>query len=271
MSFFWATIYGIIQGVTEFLPVSSSGHLAVLPYFFSFKDPGVMFDLMMHLGTALAVMLYFYKDILLLFKEFIFIFTKKSFKYSSFFINFSVATFFSILGIFILKETAFTYGRYPLLIAINLIFFGLIMWWSDKKGSEFGDMVGGLELKRAIVIGLGQCLAIFPGVSRSGITLTAGRFLGLSRFEAGRFSFLLSLPIIVGSSLYKWNAIFNNEKNVVEGEVLLYGVACSFIFGILTIHFFLKFISKVGLGHFTLYRVLLGLGLIALILSRATT
>ncbi|MBL7666126.1 MAG: undecaprenyl-diphosphate phosphatase [Bacteriovoracaceae bacterium] len=263
MDYLSAFVYGLIQGVTEFAPVSSSGHLAVLPYFMQINDPGVFFDLMMHLGTALAVMIYFRRDIFVLLAELApALINFKSDKPSHHYVrNLLFATFVSVFFILVLKDLAEDYGRNPLFIAFNLIFFGFILYLSDSRANsdeEVSPMYKKAQWLRAGLMGFAQSLAIFPGVSRSGITISAGRFKGLNRHHASSFSFLLSLPIILAGIVYKIPTYLasGNTENVA---VLFFGVLIAFIFGIITIHFFLKFISKIGLKIFFIYRLALGL------------
>ena len=254
-------IYGIIQGLTEFLPVSSSGHLALLPFLMKFKDPGVVFDLAMHVGTALAVLVYFFKDVRIILLPLLSpktsITTHKNFSFNSI-----VATVSSVILILILRPFAKEYGRDIFLIAFQLAFFGILMIFIDKRNSrlETQFMEQAKDWKRAILIGLSQSIAIFPGVSRSGITLTMARHLGMGRVEASRFSFLLSLPIILGGFIIKLPEVMNNP--VIKIEMILIGVITSFLVGLLTIHYFLKLIQRVGLVWFGVYRVLLAVLLV---------
>jgi undecaprenyl-diphosphatase len=260
MSNLWAIIYGFIQGISEFLPVSSSGHLALLPKFFDVSDPGVVFDLVMHLGTALAVIIYYHKEIKQLILELFEIVKSRSLARGFFFQNFALATIVSFILILIIKDFALMYGREGTFIGANLIFFGILMFLSDlKKEDDSISLVENKNYFRAIVIGASQSFAIFPGVSRSGITLTSARFMNLSRLEASRFSFLLSLPIILASVAYKVPEIASGVAINVDLSVILIGVISSFIFGIVTIHCFLKLISKMGLWIFTVYRIIIGL------------
>lgn len=267
MNEWWATLYGFIQGLTEFLPVSSSGHLAIVPFFFELQDPGVVFDLMMHLGTAFAVIMYFWKDVkVLLFEALLFL--KRDFKGSGYFQNFAFATTGSFVLILMIKGLAFEYGRSPLVIAGNLMFFGILMFISDTKEDRGVDLTQKRDLKTSLIIGLSQSIAVFPGVSRSGITLTSSRFLGMGRVAASRFSFLLSLPVILGSAIFKLPEVLSGEATYVSASVILIGIISSFVFGLLTIHFFLKLISKIGLKSFTIYRLILGLILLYFIFTR---
>lgn len=266
MEILWAIVYGIIQGITEYLPVSSSAHLALLPKFFNFKDPGFFFDLLMHLGTALAIIVYFRISINNLISEYVKIVKSRSFKDSPYALNFSLATFSSVLLILCFKDYAILYGRSSLLIGVNLIAFGVLLYLCDLKSKSKESLLIQKNFKTSILIGISQVLAIFPGVSRSGITISSARLLGQGRKEASEFSFLLSLPIIIGSVIYKSISIFK-DGTVLEVNWLasIIGVAVSFIVGVLTIHYFLKLIGKIGFGTFAIYRVVLGVIILTLI------
>lgn len=259
-----AITYGLIQGLTEFLPVSSSGHLALLPHFLKIEDPGVFFDLAMHVGTALSILLYFQKEVRHLLTQVIRV-AKKPARYrdESYAVNMILATLTTVFWVFILKGFAESYGRNPQVIAVNLIVFGVLMIIADKF---FVDNETGLmekpQLGRASLVGLFQALAIFPGVSRSGSTLTISRFLGLGREEATRFSFLLSLPLIFGGFLYKLKDAMGESFELVP---CIIGVVVSFLTGLVTIHFFLKFIKKIGLLSFGIYRFILAIVIFSLL------
>lgn len=263
MDILQATFYGIIQGLTEFLPISSSGHLALLPKFLNIKDPGVAFDLTMHVGTALAVILYFRKELKELIKDTFWTVLGKKEKLTSrsllplYMIASTVTT---LLLVVVLKGFVESWGaRAPKIIAFNLAFFGLLMFWADFKGSKSSNelMVKKDQWKKALLIGFFQGFAIFPGVSRSGATLTISRFLGLERDEASRYSFLLSLPIILGGFVLKLPELLIADGQGVSIIACLWGTLMSFIMGLLSIHFFLKLIQNLGLGVYAIYRILL--------------
>ena len=263
-------LYGFIQGVTEFLPVSSSGHLALIPKFLDWKDPGVAFDLWMHVGTALAVLVYFYRQIFPLIIE-----LGKTIASPTAPINANRAYLFNIIiatGItgalaLSVKDLGESVGRLPAAIGINLILFGLFMFGADFIASQRelaieheghqrkNDLFNSLLIKESIFIGLFQAMAIFPGVSRSGATLSIMRMMSISRSEAASFSFILSLPIIFIGAIMKAGDL-EGAINIYE---LILGVSVSFIVGIITIHFFLQMIKKIGLGVFCIYRILLAL------------
>lgn len=267
-----AIIYGVIQGLSEFLPVSSSGHLALLPHVIQIQDPGVVFDLMMHLGTALAVATYFRHDIIRYVKVFTpaLVDLKKGGEDRLFVRNFIFATFVSVVFIVALIPIS-KLARNPWFIVINLSIFGALLWIADilnrKRSSHLeAPMESGMQWKLAGLIGLAQALAIFPGVSRSGITLTMALFLGMKRKEAGSFSFLMSLPIIFAGILKEVPDIMK-EQNSSQLIVLVAGVVTSFIVGWATIHFFMKLIGRIQLGYFAIYRWAIALLVFLLILK----
>jgi undecaprenyl-diphosphatase len=259
LKWFEAIIYGLIQGMSEFLPVSSSGHLALLPYVMRIKDPGVVFDLMMHLGTALGVIIYFRKDIFSYAKTLTpsLVNLKSGTKSSWFTRNFIYATFVSIFFIVCLLLPS-KMARTPWIIVFNLSFFGLLLWIADVKNRKNlnlldSPMEKGMQWKLAGLIGLAQALAIFPGVSRSGITLSIALFLGMKRKEAGQFSFLLSLPIIL-AWIFKEIPDLLKEGSSESVGILFIGIAPSFVVGLFTIHFFMKLIGQIELKYFAFYR-----------------
>ncbi len=269
MTWFEAVIYGVIQGLSEFLPVSSSGHLALLPHVMKIQDPGVIFDLMMHFGTALGVITYFRKDIL----QYARVLDPSlvNFKVGTpqqwFVRNFITATFTSIFFIVLFIPVS-KLARDPYIIVFNLVCFGALLWFADYKNSKSttleAPMEQGMQWRLTMIIGAAQAVAIFPGVSRSGITLTAALLLGMKRKEAGAFSFLLSLPIIIAG-------IFKEIPELVSADperinILLIGITTSFIVGFLTIHFFMKVIGSIKLMYFSIYRWIIA-GVMVWILS----
>lgn len=264
MGFIDAIVYGLIQGLSEFLPVSSSGHLALLPYVMKIDDPGVVFDLMMHFGTALAVITYFRNDIYRYAKTFTP--ALANFKIGGenrwFVRNFIFATFTSVLFILLLMPVA-KLARNPWIIISNLSVFGGLLWFADWKNSKNDKLLNSpmteyFNWKLAGLIGFAQAFAIFPGVSRSGITLTMALLLGMRRKEAGSFSFLLSLPIIIAGILKEMPELVKNPDDS-SLLILLTGVTVSFIVGWATIHFFMKLIGKIELKYFAFYRWIIAL------------
>ncbi len=257
MNHLWAVFYGIIQGLTEFLPVSSSGHLALLPYLGNIKDPGLSFDLAMHIGTALAVFVYFHKRVFSILRN-LFNIVKPQNADQFFAQYFIIATFVSGSLALILKPLAELYGRNHLFISFNLVFFGIILYFIDKYGKVKEDPFKKENgIKAAFFVGLFQVLAIFPGVSRSGITITAARMFGASKEDSSSFSFLLSLPLIFGGALLKARELVNSDATF-DYYYCLTGIFVSFVVGLVTIHYFLKLIKKIDFKYFMHYRLLLG-------------
>lgn len=260
MSFVIVLAYGIIQGLTEFLPVSSSGHLALMPHLFHFQDPGVGFDLWMHLGTALAVVVYFRAMI----KEQLILLLQIKQKWSSpelnFIKNFALSTLVTVILALIFKNFAATLGRQKEIIIFNLAIFALFMMVADlvgKKGKKKSDLNTTLRPLYAFLVGVFQAFAIFPGVSRSGITLTISRLLGMGREEATKYSFLLSLPIIFGGIVMEAPKLLGGAYGNTHLGSWCLGLLVSFLAGLASIHFFIKVVVRFGLHAFGAYRILL--------------
>ncbi|MGB0452532.1 MAG: undecaprenyl-diphosphate phosphatase [Bacteriovoracaceae bacterium] len=262
MSEIIAVFYGLIQGMTEFLPVSSSGHLALFPKFMNFKDPGVAFDLAMHVGTAFSIMFYFKKDIVDLFQGLISRSKEPELLASkAFAVNLIIATICSVLVVLLIKDYAEFYGRSSKFIAFNLIFFGVLLYISDRFSKQDEAFSKEIVTKNkpifSILMGFFQAIAVFPGVSRSGITITMARFSGVSREAGARYSFLLSLPLIFGGFIYK--LLSEGEDFQFDTNYLFIGLFSSFFSGLIAIHFFLKIFKKIGVFWFSIYRIALGL------------
>jgi undecaprenyl-diphosphatase len=263
---FQSTFLGIIQGLGEFLPISSTAHLILIPYFFHWKDPGLAFDVALHFGTLIAVLAFFWRDWISIFKL---VFQNKiqnstlpadqqELKVQKYGKNtlylLIVATIPGALAGFVLEKKAETIFRHPLLIAVSLALMGLILYLADhysKKELSIQD----IGWKKAIIIGLAQAIAIIPGVSRSGSTMSAALFLGINRKDAARFSFLLSTPIILGASILKLPELLHNGINIS----IIAGVVFSAMSGYLAIKYLLKFIEKTGYFPFFIYRLVLAL------------
>ena len=269
MEFMVSFIYGLIQGITEFVPVSSSGHLAILPHLLHMEDPGVIFDLSMHVGTALAVIVYFKSDVSHLIISVIYFILRKKMSegYHNYTCNFLVATISTFIVVISIQSIALKYGRSDLFIGINLAVFGVLMYLADRYAptKNRGQLFKEINIYDSILIGISQGLAIFPGVSRSGITLTMARFRGHKRHEAASFSFLLSLPIILGGFMIKSPQLFVVDRSFNLLTCFL-GALFAFFFGLLGIHLFFKIIKNMGLGIFAVYRVALAVGIFYFVL-----
>jgi undecaprenyl-diphosphatase len=253
MTILQAIIYGIIQGAGEFLPISSTAHLVLAPYFFGWKDPGLSFDVALHLGTLIAVVIFFFWDWVEIIKIGIFRKQSDEGKYSkNIFWFLVVATIPGMIAGILFEQKAETSFRNPLLIAFTLAIVGFILYMADKKLKAKKDL-NSIGWKDSIIIGLSQALSIIPGVSRSGSTITSGLFLGLDRKSAARFSFLLSTPIIFGAAALKLPHLFSGGINMN----LVVAILVSALSGFLAIKYLLKFIEKTSYKIFFWYRLAL--------------
>ncbi|MFA5878764.1 MAG: undecaprenyl-diphosphatase UppP [Candidatus Margulisiibacteriota bacterium] len=253
MDLLQAISYGIVQGLGEFLPISSSAHLIALPQIFGWQDPGLSFDVALHLGTLAALLLFFWKDWLRLIHAGFTNIKSTDGKLFWFIIIASIPG--AIIGK-LLEKHAETIFRNLLLIGIMLIVMGLILYVADKF-SKKKDSIEKIGFWRSFGIGVSQALAIVPGVSRSGITITLGLFLGLNKESAARFSFLLSTPIVLGAGLLKLKDLAATPINQLP--FLLIGVTFSALTGFLCIKFLLNYLKTKGFGIFVIYRILLGI------------
>ena len=258
-------VLAIVQGITEFLPVSSSAHLILVPVLSNWQDQGLAFDVAVHLGTLSAVIFYFRHEIRkMLSAWFGSLIIRKQTPDSKLAWAIGLGTIPVGLAGLLGKDFIEAYLRSPLVIASTTIIFGILLWLADRKSdrarSEY-DMKWG----DVLLIGLSQALALIPGTSRSGVTMTAALFLGFTREAAARFSFLLSIPVIIlaGSLLLK--DLLESDLPV-DWMALILGAVLSAISAWICIHYFLKFLSKLGMMPFVLYRLFLGAFLFAMFL-----
>ena len=250
MGIFQAIVYGVVQGIGEFLPISSTAHLILVPWFLGWEDPGVAFDVALHLGTALAVILFFWKDWVSLINSG---FTKPKSDNGKLFWFIVAATIpGGIFGVFLDKYMESF--RNPALIGIMLIIMGIVLYYADKIGNR-EIKIEKIGLKRSLIVGFSQVLAIIPGVSRSGITMSTGRFMGIERESIAKFTFLLSSPIILGDALYHLKKMGNVPIDKVS---FIVAVLTSAIVGALTIKFLLDYLKNKGFAIFSIYRFVLG-------------
>jgi undecaprenyl-diphosphatase len=247
-----AAILGLVQGLGEFLPISSSAHLVIVPWLFNWEDPGLTFDIALHFGTLIAVVIYFWKDWLVLIKQGV---TDVGSREGRLFWYLVLATIPGALIGLLLEKKAETSFRNPVLIAIMLIALGIVLYWVDRKSAK-NIAAENISLKTSFFIGLSQALAIIPGVSRSGITMTTGLFMGLTRGGAARFSFLLSAPIIFGAAIIKVPHIIANPS--IINTPFIVGMIVSCITGVASIGFLLRYLQTKTFLPFVLYRFLLG-------------
>jgi undecaprenyl-diphosphatase len=262
-----ATVLGILQGLTEVLPISSSAHLILVPWLFNWPESGLTFDVALHLGTFIALCLYFWRDILELVINFFNGLSGKGLHTPG-----SRLPFYLIAGTIPAAIAGKTlegpieeiFRKSPALIAAFLIIFGLLLAFADTTGAKRWKM-DRITLKFALIIGLAQCLALIPGVSRSGITITAALLLGFNREAAARFSFLLSLPVVAGAAVLKLGHLVRDGVPAGELPPMLIGVVTSAIFGYLSVAFLLRFVQKSSLYPFVWYRLLAGSGILVFI------
>ena len=263
MEIFQIIILALMQGLTEFLPVSSSAHLILVPQLTGWADQGLAFDVAVHLGSLIAVLLYFRADLVpLLGSWFKSIKTFELTPESRLVWGVGIATIpAGIVGLVISGLDFEEVLRSPLIIASTTILFGLLLGWSDWTGKRERDEYS-LSWKDIIVIGIAQAFALIPGTSRSGVTMTAALFLGINRKAAARFSFLLAIPIIILAGGAKTVSLIG-QKAAVDWSSLGLGVVFSAISAYFCIHAFISLLDRIGMLPFVVYR--LGLGLVLLI------
>ncbi|PKN20465.1 MAG: UDP-diphosphatase [Deltaproteobacteria bacterium HGW-Deltaproteobacteria-6] len=262
MDIIQAVVLGLVQGLGEFLPISSSAHLVLVPWLMKWVDPGLTFDIALHVGTLIAVVLYFWKDWLKLLSKGI---TQPKEREGKLFWYLVLATIPGAAIGFLLENIAETIFRNPVLIACMLILLGIILFFVDRKGTKQID-VEHITLRTSFLIGLSQALAIIPGVSRSGITMTTALALGMTREGAARFSFLLSAPIILGAALVKVPTLIANPA-IIDASFLT-GMVVACIAGLASIGFLLRYIQTKTFLPFVIYRFALGAVVIAVAVIR---
>ena len=257
MTVFQAIVLGLVQGLAEFLPISSSAHLALTPYFLGWEDPGLAFDVALHLGTLMALAWYFRADWIAL--------TQSAWRIVRYrradginerrVLFLIVATIPGAIAGLLVNDLAETTFRSPALIACTLIIMGVLLWAADRFAPR-ARAESEIRWRDAILIGCAQMFALIPGVSRSGSTMTAGRALGLERVAAARFSFLMSMPITLAAVILKTPEALAQQGLSVA---LVAGILAAGLSSWLAIAVLLRFISRNSFGVFAVYRVLLGL------------
>ena len=252
MSLNFLIILSIIQGISEFLPISSSAHLILFPFFNENPYQGRSFDVCLHFGCLLAVLYYLRKDLIFYMKNF---FYNKNKSLSIMFIKLMIVGTIPVIvfGAFI-TLIKLDFGNTIILIGWTTLIFGFLLGISDFKKVKKKE----INLKDAFLIGIFQSLAVIPGVSRSGIVITAGRFLGYNRFSSSKFSLFLSIPVIISATIFELFQLYNNDEFIFTKEYLI-GIILTFIIALTTIMLFMNYIEKISLKIFVLYRLLLGL------------
>jgi len=290
MEIIQSIILGVIQGVAEFLPISSSGHLVLVPHIFGWEDQGLAFDVALHWGTLIAVLIYFRKDWMRILRKSYLLSRVVSIKYlvlsikqnsqpktgllsrrtiapwteklkSDILFIIIIATIPGIIAGLLLNDCAETVFRNPLIVAGALFSGAILLFYADKIGTKKTDLTN-LTIKMGILIGLFQALAIVPGVSRSGITITIALFLGLRRTDAARFSFLLSTPIILGAGIKEFPSLIESGLNIN----IIIGVLVSAISGYLAIKYMLKYLENKSYNIFVGYRMVLAIAILFFVL-----
>ena len=244
-------ILSLVQGVAEFIPVSSSSHLILASEYLNLKNQNLSIDVSLHIGSFIAVIFYFYKDILNFYEN------------KDLFIKIFLSSIpVMLIGYFLLKTGGIEKIRNLETIAWTTLIFGILLYISDKFKME-KNIKEKFSLKSAIFIGILQILSLFPGVSRSGIAITAARFLNFKRTDSAKISFLISIPILGAVSSFGFlNILLSKDSDFTQMNLI--AIFFSFVFSFLTIKYFLKYIKKFSLNIFVIYRVLLGLLLLKL-------
>jgi len=258
----WQAIwFAVLQGFTEFLPISSSGHLVLAPHLMGWPDQGLAFDVAVHFGTLIAVVAYFRRDLMLMARDWLRAVTGGPSTPDS---RLATAVIWGTVPValagFFLAGLAESEFRAPLMVASTTAGFGIVLWLADRRGQRTRDHYS-LQWSDVMLIGMVQVLALVPGTSRSGITMTAGLLLGLSREASARFSFLLAVPVILAASALKTVHLVGSPEPT-DWVALGVGVVASAVVAYLTIRYFLAYIGRMGMWPFAVYRVALALWIV---------
>lgn len=259
-------VLGAIQGLTEFFPVSSSGHLILVPVLLGWPDQGLAFDTVLHLGT-LAALLWFFRAELWSLAVRVFKRDVDGRRAREFVLKLAVATIPAVIAALLLKDAIESVFRSGNLVAFNLALWGLVLLWADRsvQAGVKDESVESVSWKQALAVGLAQPLALIPGTSRSGITITAGLFSGLSRAAAARFSFFLSIPVVAGAGLSGLSDFFEQGSGSGGILVLAIGFLSAMLCGLFAIRFLLSYVAKRRYDLFVAYRLALALLVVLLV------
>jgi undecaprenyl-diphosphatase len=267
MSTLEAIVLGIVQGLTEFLPISSTGHLRIVPAFLGWEDPGAAFTAVTQLGTMAAVLLYFREDLVRIARAWLGSLNDRAKRREhDARLGWYIVLGTVPIGVFgvLFKDQIETGARDLYVIGTTLIVLGLVLAAAEKVGTRDRDL-DQIKTKDGFWVGIAQAAALIPGVSRSGATITAGLFLGLDRAAAARFSFLLSVPAVVLSGLFELSSIIEGEEGQHVGAgALVIATAFAFVFGYASIAFLLRFLASHSTLVFVAYRVVLGVVVLSL-------
>ncbi len=252
-------ILALIQGLTELIPISSSGHLLLAGHIMHWQDQGLFFDVALHLGTVLAIMLYFRKTVGALMSSAFNALRGRTDDHTQMMIFLIIGTIPAVIG-GVLVSAVLANLRSPTLTLINMVVFGAILYVADKKGPK-GRLEKDMKLTDAILIGCAQAIALLPGVSRSGACMTMARTLGFKRSEAFTFTMMLSIPAILAATVYTTFQAYMADTMIIDTPVLV-GVSVSFMTSYMAIHLVFAWISRYSLALFAFYRIIVG-GLVA--------
>ncbi|MBC8013922.1 MAG: undecaprenyl-diphosphate phosphatase [Methyloceanibacter sp.] len=258
-------VLAVVQGITEFLPISSSGHLILVPKLMHWQDQGLVVDVMTHIGTLFAILIYFWRDVWRITRGALELFKGKVTDEGRLAIYIVLATIPAVaFGVF-LKEFGFAdLERNVAGVAWNTILYGILMLVADMVGPQQRTMAN-MTLGSALLIGVAQALALIPGTSRSGATMTAGRFLGFTRPDSARFSFLLGIPAIAGAGVFTVGDALASGEPITMGAV--YCAILTFFAGLAAIAFLMALVRRISFLPFVLYRMVLGGFLLVMIYS----
>jgi undecaprenyl-diphosphatase len=262
MSFLHLISLAALQGLTEFLPVSSSGHLILFSKLLNFKDEGLLVDVALHIGSLFAVLIYFKTEVLQMLQAVFKSRFKPDFKfvYNKLAFLILIASVPALVVGFYLRNTGVDFLRNPKIIGFNILFYGILLYVADKYFKSRRS-VQNMHIKDALFIGLAQCLALIPGTSRSGITITMARTLNITRVDAAKFSMLLSLPVIAAAGFLEGYRLWVSGSSA-DMLTAFYGIVLSFIASYTVICLMMKWLQHYSFTPFVIYRVFLGLYLL---------
>jgi len=257
MALYHLLVLAVVQGLTEFLPVSSSGHLVLTSRVMGWEDQGIVIDIAVHLGTLLAVVIYFWRDVGRVIGGSLRLVTFRGGPDARLAIMLLIATLPIVLAGFLAKDLVETVFRSVEVIAWATIGFALLLWLADRIGMTV-QRIEHIGAVAALLIGLSQVLALIPGTSRSGITMTAGRFLGMERAETARFSLLLSIPTIIGAGVLEGAEVWQ-AGDIALGYDAAIAIGLSFVAGIVSIAVMMRWLQTSSFAPFVIYRIALGI------------
>jgi len=252
-------IIGLVQGITEFLPISSSGHLVLISAISSWRDQGLFTDIAVHGGTLIAVLIYLRKEIVKIIKNFF----QNRLSYNSLLFKIILATLPAVVVGFFVYNYIENYFRNLEVVAWASIIFGIILFFADKKNSNNSSWEE-MKFSDALIIGCFQIFAFIPGASRAGLTITGGRFLGFNRSNAAIFSMLLSIPIILASLMISVSGLVKDPDSIVNVQQSVFAAIIACITALISIHFMMRVVQNSNFNLFIFYRICLGIVLLVI-------